>query len=221
MNITFFTGAGISEESGIPTFRTGTDSIWSKYDPDIYCNIKSWNVHKEKMLEFGNELRQQIDKCVPNECHIQIAKLEEKHNVNIITTNVDELHERAGSTNVIHLHGNMFEHKDLNHQHTFKINKDIKLGDLHPKTKKQLRYNIVMFGEIPQNILEAKTIIDKTDILIVIGTSLNVFPAASLVLNAKCSKKYYIDPNATKIEDFKIISKCATEGIFDILQELN
>lgn len=220
MNITFFTGAGISEESGIPTFRTGDDSIWSKYDPDIYCNIKSWGIHKEKMLEFGNELRQQIDKCNPNICHFQIAKLEEKHNVSVITTNVDELHERAGSTNVIHLHGNMFEHKDEKNNGVFKTNKDIKLGDLHPKTNKQLRYNIVMFGEIPQNILEAKQIINKTDILVVIGTSLNVFPAANLVLSAKCKDKYYIDPIALEIEGFEIINKKATEGIFDFLKYL-
>ena len=217
MNIVFFTGAGMSEESGIPTFRTGENCIWNKYDPDVYCHIKSWSQHKEKMLEFGNELRQSIEKCLPNKGHLLIAKLEKKHNVNVITTNVDDLHERAGSSNVIHIHGSMFEKKDENGKSIFKSNSDIKIGDLHPITMSQLRYNIVMFGEIPQQLNEARKIINQADVLIVIGTSLNVYPAAGLVLNAPCNKKYFIDPFAYKIHGFEIIEKKATDGISDIL----
>ena len=220
MNIVFFTGAGMSEESGIPTFRTGENSIWNKYDPDIYCHIKSWSQHKDKMLEFGNKLRQSIEKCSPNEGHLSIAKLEEKHKVNVITTNVDDLHERAGSSNVIHIHGSMFEKKDENGKEIFKSNSDINIGDLHPITMSQLRYNIVMFGEIPQHLNESRKIINKADVLIVVGTSLNVYPAAGLVLNSSCNKKYIIDPFAYKIQGFKSIEKKATDGILEIIKYL-
>ena len=219
MNIVFFTGAGMSEESGIPTFRTGENCIWNKYDPDIYCHIKSWPIHKEKMLEFGNELRQSIEKCKPNKGHLQIAKLEKKHEINVITTNVDNLHEIAGSTEVIHLHGNMFEQKDIDGMFIFNTNKDIKLGDLHPMTQQQLRYNIVMFGEVPHHLQKSRQIINKADVLIVVGTSLNVFPAAGLVLDAKCEKKYYIDPEGGEIDGFKWINKTASEGL-EILKYL-
>ena len=220
MNIVFFTGAGMSEESGIPTFRTGENNIWNKYDPDIYCHIKSWPQHKEKMLEFGNELRQTIEKCSPNDGHLEIAKLEKIHNIIVITTNVDNLHERAGSSNVIHIHGNMFESRStLNHNLIYKQNKDILLGEKCEKGS-QLRYNIVMFGEIPHHILTAKMAIDKADILVVVGTSLNVYPAAGLVLNASCSRKYIIDPFAYEIHGFKSIEKKATDGISEILKYL-
>jgi NAD-dependent deacetylase len=220
MNIVFFTGAGMSEESGIPTFRTGEYCIWNKYDPDIYCHIKSWPQHKEKMLDFGNELRQNIEKCLPNEGHLQIAELEKKHKINVITTNVDDLHERAGSTNVIHIHGSMFESRSsLNHNLTYKQTKDILLGDKCEKGS-QLRYNIVMFGEMPQQLNEARKIINKADVLIVVGTSLNVYPAAGLVLNASCSRKYIIDPFAYEIHGFKSIEKKATDGISEILKYL-
>lgn len=216
MNIVFFTGAGMSEESGIPTFRTGEDCIWNKYDPDIYCHIKSWPFHKEKMLDFGNELRESIEKCSPNKAHYHIAKLEKKHKVNVITTNVDDLHERAGSTNIIHIHGNMFESRSsLNPNLIYKQTKNILLGDKCEKGS-QLRYNIVMFGEMPHYLNEAKNIINKADMLIVVGTSLNVYPAASLVFEAKCEKKYYVDPNGIGVEGFKNINKKASEGLRNI-----
>jgi NAD-dependent deacetylase len=219
MNIVFFTGAGMSEESGIPTFRTGEDCIWNKYDPDIYCHIKSWPQHKEKMLEFGNELRQSIEKCLPNEGHLQIAELEKKHDVTIITTNVDDLHERAGSSNIFHIHGSMFESRSsLNHNLTYKQTKDILLGDKCEKGS-QLRYNIVMFGEMPHYLNEAKKIINKADVLIVVGTSLNVYPAAGLVFEAKCEKKYYVDPSGIGVEGFKVINKKASEGLIDIYKQ--
>lgn len=213
MNITFFTGAGMSEESGIPTFRTGENSIWNQYDPDIYCNIRSWPQHKEKMLEFMNMLRRNVLDCSPNQGHFLIAELEKKHNVNIVTTNVDDLHERAGSTNVIHMHGNILENCDLNKRHINYSTQDIKLGDTHPKSGEQLRHNIVMFGEMPYYIKEAKTAINKADILVVVGTSLNVYPAAGLVLYSSVEKKYYIDPSGLEIEGYETISKKASEGL--------
>ena len=213
MKITFFTGAGISEESGIPTFRTGENSIWNQYDPDVYCNIRSWPQHKEKILEFMNMLRKSVLDCSPNQGHVLIAELEKKHDVNVVTTNVDDLHERAGSTNVIHIHGNILENCDLNKKHVSYSKQDIKLGDIHPKSKMQLRHNIVMFGEMPYNIAKAKTAINRADILVVVGTSLSIYPAAGLVFSSPCEKRYYVDPSGLGIDGYEVISKKASEGL--------
>ena len=217
MNIVFFTGAGISEESGIPTFRTGEDSIWNRYNPDIVCNIRAWPFHKDKILSFFNEVRSWVEKCSPNQAHLDIASLENKHTVNVITTNIDELHEMAGSTNVLHIHGNIFESCDVNHHHIGKCDFDINIGDTHPKSKIQLRHNVVMFGEMPYYLNEANRLISKADILVVIGTALSVYPAAGLVHNAKC-KTYYIDPESTLEGDSTInINKKAIDGMQELL----
>jgi NAD-dependent deacetylase len=220
-NLTIFSGAGISEESGIPTFRTGENSIWDKYDPDVVCNKNSWPQNMEKSLEFFNIVRQEIENCKPNSCHIDIADLESKFNVNIITTNIDELHEKAGSTNVFHIHGNIFESCDLNLHHIEKCNVDINIGDRNPISKIQNRHNVVMFGEMPYKFKEAQYIMSQTDVLIIIGSSLSVYPAAGLILGAKRAyKKYYIDPMAENFEGFECIKENATEGIKKIINNL-
>ena len=220
-NLTIFSGAGISEESGIPTFRTGENSIWSKYDPDIVCNIDAWPKHMKDSLNFFNSVRQEFEKCEPNSCHTDIANLENIYNVNIITTNIDELHEKAGSTNVIHIHGNIFESCDLNFHHTEKCSVDIHIGDMHPKSNTQLRHNVVMFGEMPQRFREAQQIMAQTDILIIVGSSLTVYPAAGLALGAKNAKqKYYIDPLAENFVGFECIREKATAGIKQVIENL-
>jgi NAD-dependent deacetylase len=220
-NLTIFSGAGISEESGIPTFRTGENSIWTKYNPEIVCNIQSWPQNMEKSLDFFNLVRQEIQNCEPNSCHTDIYNLEKNYNVNIITTNIDELHEKAGSTNVIHIHGNIFESCDLNHHHVEKCNVDIKMGDTYPKSNTQLRHNVVMFGEMPHRFKEAQQIISQTDILIVIGSSLSVYPAAGLILGAKKAyKKYYVDPMAENFVGFECIKEKATIGIKQVIESL-
>ena len=220
-NLTIFSGAGISEESGISTFRTGEDSIWSKYDPDIVCNIQSWPQNMEKSFDFFNLVRQEIQNCEPNSCHIDIANLEKKYNVNIITTNIDELHEKSGSTNIIHIHGNIFESCDLNHHHVEKCSVDIHIGDIHPKSNTQLRHNVVMFGEMPHRFKEVQQIIAQTDILIIVGSSLSVYPAAGLALGAKNAfKKYYVDPMAENFVGFECIREKATIGIKQVIENL-
>ena len=220
-NLTIFSGAGISEESGIPTFRTGEDSIWAKYDPEVVCNIQSWPQNMEKSLDFFNLVRQEMQNCEPNSCHTDITHLEKKYNVNIITTNIDELHEKAGSTNVIHIHGNIFESCDLNHHHVEKCSVDIKIGDMHPKSNTQLRHNVVMFGEMPHRFKEAQQIITQTDILIIVGSSLSVYPAAGLALGAKNAfKKYYVDPMAENFVGFECIREKATMGIKQVIEKL-
>jgi NAD-dependent deacetylase len=213
MNIVFFTGAGISEESGIPTFRTGENSIWNRYDPDIVCNVRAWPYHKEKILSFFNEVRSTVEKCESNYAHFDIANLEHKHNVTVITTNIDNLHEKAGSSNVIHLHGNIFESCDINYHHTEPCHTDINIGDVHPKSNSQLRHNVVMFGEMPYQLDYAQRIISEANILVVVGTSLSVYPAAGLVERFK-GEIYYIDPEAVKITENTIPIKAkATYGI--------
>lgn len=220
-NLTIFSGAGISEESGIPTFRTGEDSIWTKYDPEVVCNIQSWPQNMEKSLDFFNLVRQEMQNCEPNSCHTDITHLEKKYNVSIITTNIDELHEKAGSTNVIHIHGNIFESCDLNHHHVEKCSVDIKIGDMHPKSNTQLRHNVVMFGEMPHRFKEAQQVISQTDILIIVGSSLSVYPAVGLALGAKnASKKYYVDPMAENFVGFECIREKATTGIKKVIESL-
>jgi len=220
-NLTIFSGAGISEESGISTFRTGENSIWKQYDPDIVCNIRTWPQHMEDSLEFFNLARKGMEGCLPNSCHFDIASLEEKYNVNIITTNIDELHEKAGSTNIIHIHGNIFESCDLNHHYIEKYSKDINIGDKHPESNIQLRHNVVMFGEMPHHFKQAQRIMSQTDILVVIGSSLSVYPASGLIMEARNSKqKYYIDPLAQKFGDFKCIKEKATIGIKKLIEKL-
>lgn len=219
-NLTIFSGAGISEESGIPTFRFGEDNIWSKYDSDEVCNVRSWPQNMEKSLDFFNLVRKEMAPYQPNQCHIDIAYLENRFNVNIITTNIDELHERAGSTNVIHIHGNIFESCDLNYHHIERCSTDLKIGDKHPNSNIQLRHNVVMFGEMPQHFYKAQQIISQTDILIVIGSSLSVYPAAGLVLEKQIPIKYYIDTNASPIEGYTIIKEKATEGIKQVIKQL-
>lgn len=219
MNITFFTGAGISEASGIPTFRTsGEDSIWNKYDPNIVCNIEAWPEHKETILEFFNKVMDLINACEPNEAHEIISDLEHRHTVHIITTNVDDLHERAGSTNIIHIHGNVFESCDINGNHIKPNEEHINIGDLEEKSNMQRRHNVVMFGEMPQNLIMAKTIINQTDILVVIGSSLSVYPANLLVLENKAKKIIYIDTNI----DYEILEGLDVETIqMDAIDGLN
>ena len=213
MNIVFFTGAGISEESGIPTFRTGENSIWNRYNPDIVCDVRAWPYHKEKILSFFNEVRATVEKCEPNDAHLDIAQLEYEHNVHVITTNIDELHEKAGSSNVIHLHGNIFESCDINYHHVEPCHTDINIGDIHPKSNFQLRHNVVMFGEMPYHLKYAQRIISEANILVVVGTSLSVYPAAGLVERFK-GEIFYIDPEAVKITENTIPIKAkATDGI--------
>lgn len=182
-SIVFFTGAGISEESGIPTFRGKENSLWSKYDVDIVASAQSIKTHFQDVLDFHNDARQLIDKCEPNHCHKSIAELEKRCNVTVITTNIDNLHERAGSTNVIHLHGNVFENCDINKDHPYISNDIINIGDNHPITGLQLRHNTVLFGELLSADCYSlyNNVVSKADILIIIGSSLSVYPSSEII----------------------------------------
>lgn len=191
------TGAGMSAESGIKTFRDN-DGLWNNYRVEEVATPEAWAANMEIVLEFYNQRRKQLLECSPNPAHFALVQLEDKYDVRIIAQNVDDLHERAGSSNVLHLHGELKKVRSTaDPQLVFELDGwELKAGDTCPKGS-QLRPHIVWFGEAVPNITVASEIAATADILIVIGTSMQVYPAAGLVHYAPHeSTKYYIDPAA-------------------------
>lgn len=202
--LVFFTGAGVSVESGIPAFRDRL-GLWNTNNPEEIASIKFWKINKSNklnMLNFHNQFRRQITNSQPNAMHAYIASLQDGYDVTVVTQNVDDFHERAGNLSVIHLHGNIMESRSsLNPKLVYPCNSDINLGDKCEKGS-QLRPNVVWFGEDlnVQNFNLAKEKISHCDIIIVIGTSLNVSPANELLNNiAQSTKLIIIDPNINEI----------------------
>jgi NAD-dependent deacetylase len=217
------TGAGISAESGLKTFRD-SDGLWEGYDVAEVATPRGWKKDPALVLDFYNMRRKNVLEAHPNEAHIGLAALENDFDVHIITQNIDDLHERAGSTNVLHLHGEIFKMRsEKNETLIYDIRGDIKLGDTADDGA-QLRPNIVWFEEPVPMIETAIPIVRKAEIFVVIGTSLVVYPAAGLVNYAPFQiPKYIIDrkvPYATSIYDVTAIEKPATEGIRDLMQLL-
>jgi len=200
--IAVLTGAGVSAESGISTFRD-SGGLWENYDIMEVASIEGWYKNKKLVLDFYNQRRKQLKEVEPNAAHYALAKLEEHFNVTLITQNVDNLHERAGSKNIIHLHGLLTQTKSTAHPgFVYEIGyEDINLGDKCEKDS-QLRPNIVWFGEAVPLMYDAGKAVAQADIFIVVGTSLVVYPAAGLVNSAKPSSyKYIIDPVKPQIYD--------------------
>lgn len=211
MIITFLTGAGISRESGIPTYRD-KGGIWDKYDPSVVCSIEGFEKCPEKCNEFFNEARAGMLNCEPNLAHHLIAKLEEKHTVNVVTQNVDDLHEKAGSTNIIHVHGEIMYDRLPNGKIYYSA---------EPITNHSVRPNIVMFGENVKFMHEAIYAVMKSDIVVIVGTSLQVYPFAELVDHIKHNaRKFIVDPEL-KIKDFKVFKNVATVGMSELIDYLN
>ncbi|MBL7766346.1 MAG: NAD-dependent deacylase [Chitinophagaceae bacterium] len=180
MKIVILTGAGISAESGLQTFRD-SDGLWEGYDVHEVATPGAWKRNPELVLRFYNERRRSILNAKPNAAHLFLANLEKEHDVHIITQNIDNLHERAGSKNILHLHGEIVKMRSTKNSHlVYPILEDMKLGDL-AEDGAQLRPAIVWFEEAVPMIEPAIEIVSKADILIVVGTSLVVYPAASLV----------------------------------------
>ncbi|MEO8516856.1 MAG: NAD-dependent deacylase [Flavobacterium sp.] len=210
-------GAGISAESGIKTFRD-SDGLWEGHDVMEVASPIGWAKNPELVLDFYNKRRKQLLEVQPNTAHLILAELEQLFEVNIITQNVDDLHERAGSTTVLHLHGKLLEVRSVaNENHILEWKTDLFLGDLD-KNGHQLRPNIVWFGEDVPEIENAITIVEKADIIIVIGTSMQVYPAAGLINYANhATPIFYIDPKpATMYElanQIEVIPMSATEGL--------
>jgi len=222
--IVVFTGAGVSAESGIPTFRD-TDGLWNKHIADEVASLSGWKKDKEKVLNFHNEFVKEFLKCEPNDAHKILAKLEEKYDVTIVTQNVDDLHEKGGSTNVVHIHGSITESKSsANSDLTFPLKGDIKIGDKAPDGS-QLRHNTVLFEEsLPtKEFKKAIKAMEEAEILIIIGTSLQVYPAAGLVANFYGEHIYVIDPNSVLLapaEGRTFIVEPATKGAKYLYEKL-
>jgi NAD-dependent deacetylase len=198
--IVVISGAGISAESGLATFRD-YGGLWEGYDIEEVASPQGWEDNPDKILEFYNLRRKQAAKAKPNEAHKGLADLEDDFDVVIITQNVDDLHERGGSTNVIHLHGELRKVRSEKDETLIKDigGKAIKLGDL-ASDGAQLRPHVVWFGEMVPMIEPAVKEVSEADILIVIGTSLVVYPAAGLIEYAKENiPKYIIDPGEPQL----------------------
>jgi len=218
------TGAGVSAESGISTFRD-TGGLWEKYPIEEVATPQAWAKNPALVLEFYNQRRKQLLEVEPNNGHFGLAELEKHFDVHIVTQNVDNLHERAGSTNILHLHGELMKVRSTGaSEEVFELspeNIEIQLGSLCPKAY-QLRPHIVWFGEAVPEIENAINIVSQADILVIIGTSMQVYPAASLIHYAKRNTPIYlIDPNEVKINDaVHIIQKTASEGVKELKEIL-
>lgn len=226
--LVILSGAGISQESGISTFRDA-NGLWENHDIMEVASIQGWHKNPELVLDFYNQRRRQLTTVKPNEAHHIIAQLEKHFEVIVITQNVDDLHERAGSRRVIHLHGELYKAcSDRNKNLVCEWKDDIKLGDL-AEDGSQLRPFIVWFGEDVPLLDLAADIVYDADILIVIGTSLQVYPAANLIHFAhNAKKKYIIDPHCQEYavpSDFVKLPVKATEGLemmkFDLIKQFN
>lgn len=211
------TGAGISAESGIKTFRDA-DGLWEGHNVMDVATPEGWRTNQELVLDFYNQRRRQLHEVKPNIGHLTLAALERDFEVNIITQNVDDLHEKSGSTSVLHLHGELFKvrsSKDENCILDWKT--DLKTGDFDSNGN-QLRPHIVWFGEEVPALEEALTLVQNADILVIVGTSMQVYPAAGLIHYIKNNVPiYYIDPNPATIKQvanpIEIIPMSATKGL--------
>jgi len=224
--VIIFSGSGISAESGISTFRD-SGGLWEQYRIEEVATPQAWKRDPEMVQEFYNLRRKQIIQCLPNTAHLLIAKLEENYDVMVITQNIDDLHERAGSTNVLHLHGNIRLSKSSGpnaERAYYPIDGwELKITDVCPEGY-SLRPHVVWFGEEVPMYEVAMQHIAQADIFIVIGTSLQVYPAAGLISYAiNADVRYLIDPNANELDvpkSFRILSLNAGEGMMKIIQEL-
>lgn len=222
--IVVLTGAGISAESGIKTFRD-SDGLWEEYKIEDVATYDAWVKNRKLVLEFYNQRRRQLEKAQPNPAHYALVKLQQKYNVHIITQNVDNLHERAGSKNILHLHGELTKvRSSVDETLVYDIGyNDLKEGDLCEKGS-QLRPHIVWFGEAVPLITDAIALTRQADIFIVIGTSLLVYPAAGLIDYAPANiPKYYVDPNAANVSycrNLTIIKEKAGTGVPQLVEKL-
>ncbi|WP_334057963.1 SIR2 family NAD-dependent protein deacylase [Polaribacter sp. P097] len=223
-NVVVLTGAGISAESGIKTFRDA-DGLWEDHDVMDVASIRGFRNNPELVLDFYNQRRRQLLEVEPNKAHLNLKKLEKYYKVNIITQNVDDLHERAGSIAITHLHGELLKVRSTkNETDVLNWKKDLNLGDVC-KLGYQLRPHIVWFGEMVPMLDKAIEITKRADILVVIGTSMQVYPAASLIEFVSNEVPiYFIDPkpniNSHLFNKLTVISDNATNGTDKLLEIL-
>ena len=215
-HIVVLTGAGISAESGLKTFRD-SDGLWNGYDVYEVATPGGFKKNPKLVLDFYNDRRRDVAGAMPNAAHIGLAALEKDFDVTIVTQNIDDLHERAGSSRIIHLHGQIFQMRSVKDDNKiFEIRGDINVGDL-AEDGGQLRPNIVWFEEAVPMMESAVRLMDDCDYFVVVGTSLQVYPAASLIQYAPpFLPKFIIDkkiPEMQKTATLTLIEKPATEGV--------
>ena len=224
--IVVLSGAGMSAESGISTFRDA-NGLWEQYDIMEVASIDGWRRHPELVLKFYNQRRRQLFDVDPNAGHLALVELENRYDVHIITQNVDDLHERAGSSQILHLHGEMRKVRSTKYPHLiYPWLEDLSLGDLCEKGA-QLRPHIVWFGEEVPMFKAAADEIETAQHVIIIGTSMQVYPAAGLVSFAPPNAPvYYIDPKPhvnyelTERGNLHIVKEPATTGVRKVVDEL-
>jgi NAD-dependent deacetylase len=218
------TGAGISAESGIKTFRD-SDGLWEGHNVMDVATPEGWYKNQELVLDFYNQRRKQLKEVLPNPGHQILAELENDFDVYIITQNVDDLHERAGSTNITHLHGELLKvRSSKNENYILEWKDDLIMGD-NDENGHQLRPHIVWFGEQVPALEDAIALAEQADYFAVIGTSLQVYPAAGLInYTPKTTPIYYIDPKPIKIPNLRnsleVIPDVASNGILTLKEKL-
>jgi NAD-dependent deacetylase len=229
-HLVVLTGAGVSAESGFATFRD-TGGLWEQYDVNDVASIEGWYRNRQLVLDFYNQRREQLRDARPNAAHVAIAQLEEQYKVDVITQNVDNLHERAGSTRIVHLHGELTKVRPENgvydrtgsEAEVIDIGYEkVVLGDVAPNGS-QLRPHIVFFGEAVPKIEEAITLVEKADILLIVGSSLQVYPAAGLYGYARADCPIYvIDPKPVPLHDPRVtfIQDVATRGMEKFIEAI-
>jgi len=225
MKITILTGAGISQESGIETFRDIKDGLWYNYNVEEVATTEGWEKDPKKVLDFFNERRKQCKTVEPNDAHIAIAELEKDHEVTIITQNVDDLHEKAGSTNILHIHGELMKGRDAMDK-ILHVEDDINFGDLD-EFDEQIRPHVVLFGEYPWHWKEAGEALRYCELLIVVGTSFSIHYIGPMVASVQAScKVFYVDPkpdlqiNTLKLKDLTVLREKATTGVRRIVDTI-
>ncbi len=224
--IAVLTGAGISAESGIRTFRD-SNGLWEDHDVMEVASPMGWRNNQKLVLDFYNARRRQLKEVEPNDGHLALVDLEKYYDVSIITQNVDNLHERAGSSKIIHLHGELTKVRSTVYENLiYDLEGDLDIGD-RCKKGTQLRPHIVWFGETVPMLDVAANLVEDTDMIIIIGTSMQVYPAAGLVSYARFGIPiYYVDPKPSlnhelkSIKNLTIIAEPASTGVRIVVDEL-
>lgn len=225
MKIAVLTGAGISAESGIETFRDIKNGLWYNYNIDEVATAEALEKNPALVLEFHNMLRNKSKEIEPNEAHLALKRLEDEHEVTIVTQNVDNLHEKAGSTNVLHIHGELFKKRTSNGT-ILECNEDILIGELD-ELDEQMRPHTVLFGEMPYYWNESHEAIMEADVLIVVGTSFSIQYIGPMVSTVQedC-KVFYVDPkpdltiNYLGLKNLTVLSENATTGVGEVVDSI-
>lgn len=221
--IVILTGAGISAESGIATYRTGGDAAWENFDMEKVATPHAWRCDKQTVLKFFNDRKMEAIQAKPNAAHFALAELEEEYDVTIITQNVDDLHTEAGSKKVLHIHGNFNKARSVFDNEIYDCPGTINVGDMCPKGY-QLRPHVVWFYEYPLHIEEIVKTLSEATHLIIVGTSLQITYIPELILRTpKNCEIYYVDPNPDRYlsyhrKNINYIEKPATVGVPEVIE---